>query len=123
MAKITPAYFSMEISRDVIAIEHVSGSSLLDTTRATKQQQHTNPQSTHTFFEGGFNTTRYISILHPWELERWSPSSLEHPIHKHPVFSKASEVEFPGAGAVFSRSEYLEVSPGDEAGVSHADVH
>lgn len=62
-------------------------------------------------------------VLHSWKLERWSPSSLEHPINKHPVFSKASEVEFPRARAIFSRRKYLKVPPGDEAWVSHADVH
>lgn len=64
-----------------------------------------------------------MSSLHSWKLERWCPSSLEHPINKHPVFPQASEIEFPGATAVFSCGEYFEVSPGDEARVSHANIH
>lgn len=63
------------------------------------------------------------SSLHSWELQRWSPSSLEHPINKHPVFSEAAEIEFPRAGAILPRGEYLQVAPGDEARVSHANVH
>ena len=62
-------------------------------------------------------------LLHSRKLQRWSPSPLEHPVHEHPVFPQAAEVELPGAGAVLSRREYLEVPPRDEAGVSHADVH
>lgn len=67
--------------------------------------------------------TFQCSSLHSWELQRWSPSSLEHPINKHPVFSEAAEIEFPRAGAILPRGEYLEVAPGDEARMSHADVH
>lgn len=106
--------------------QHVSVSVLLDTTRATPLRdnktitthEHINPQI---FF---FSSSKLaMSILHSWKLERWSTSSLEHPINKHPVFSKTSKIEFSRASAIFSRGEYFEVPPGDEAGVSHADVH
>lgn len=98
---------------------------ILDTTRVTPLRDN----KTTTTHEPAGPAHLYTSIklvmliLHSWELERWRPSSLEHPINKHPVFSEASEIEFPRAGAIFSRGEYFEVPPGDEAGVSHADVH
>lgn len=60
---------------------------------------------------------------HSRELQWWGPSSLEHSVYKHPVFSQTPEVEFPRACAIFAGGEYFEVPPGDEARVSHADIH
>lgn len=98
---------------------------LLDTTRATSLRDN-NTITTHE----PVNLIIYvsqshmaISILHSWKLQRWSPSSLEHPINKHPVFSETSKIEFPRASAIFPRSEYFEVPSGDEARVPHTDVH
>ena len=113
-----------ELRRDVIATR-ASSTSQADTTRATPphdnktitRHEAANPRR---FYR---RSGRVAPVLHPWELERWSPSSLEHPINKHPVFSQASEIELPRARAVLSRGEYFEVPPGDEAGVSHAHVH
>lgn len=60
---------------------------------------------------------------HSGELQRWSPSSLEHPVHEHPVFTEAPQIELPRASAVFSGGENLQMPPGDEARVGHAHVH
>lgn len=107
---------------------HVTRSLYLDTARATPLRANktittqqplrpTNPPK----LPGTSGGKR--QDLHPWKLQRWSPSSLEHPVNKHPVFSEAPEVEFPRASAVLPGGEYLEMPPGYEAGVPHADVH
>lgn len=119
-----------EVSRDVLAM-HASN---VSTYRARCcLTQHVQPRcgitktitrhattNAHTFRR---SNRPHTASLHSWKLKRWSPSSLKHPINEHPVFSEAAEVELPRACAVLSRSEYFEVPPGDEAGVSHANVH
>lgn len=100
---------------------------MLDTARATPQRDNktiTTHRPINLYIYFSFTSDKYVKTnLHSWKLERWSPSSLEHTINKHPVLSEASEIEFPGASAVLSCGEYFEVPPRDEAGVSHADVH
>lgn len=62
-------------------------------------------------------------VLHSGKLERRSPASLKYPVHEHPVFAEAPQVEVSAASAVLTRREDLEVPTGDEARVAHAHVH
>ena len=65
----------------------------------------------------------YLGYLHPRELQRGCPTPQEHPVHEHPVFAQASQIEISTARSIFTRRENLQVSPGYEARVAHADVH
>lgn len=60
---------------------------------------------------------------HSRELQRRGAPSEKHSFHKHPVFAQTPQVEVPAARAVVTGGEYLQMSPGDEAGVAHAHVH